>query len=233
MHVFYTPGLNNDIFTLDENESKHGVRVLRLQVGDTVMLLDGNGHQFYGRIVDNNPKACRVEVFEKTLLEKPRPYSLTIAIAPTKNIDRFENFLEKATEIGIDRIVPLLTEHSERKNIKPERLEKIIVSAMKQSMQVYKPSLAPLTSFSQFIGENQEGKQKFIAHCAEGDKKPLNKVVNNGEITILIGPEGDFSGTEIQLAQANGFEAVSLHHARLRTETAGIVACTIPAVVLG
>ena len=150
-----------------------------------------------------------------------------MAVAPTKNIDRFEWFLEKSTEIGIDEITPLLTEHSERKIIKPERLEKVIIAAMKQSLKAYKPKLNELTPFRKIIAANSF-EEKYIAHCYDGEKQGLKTIAGKGKnILILIGPEGDFSTDEIKVARETGFTEISLGNSRLRTETAGVVACHI------
>jgi 16S rRNA (uracil1498-N3)-methyltransferase len=150
---------------------------------------------------------------------------LTIGVAPTKNIDRFEWFLEKSTEIGIDRVIPLLCRYSERKEIKPERLEKVMVSAMKQSIKAYLPVLSPLQTFKEAIKSQFSG-QKFIAHCYEGEKQLLRDAVVRGkDVLILIGPEGDFSNEEVELAINEGFVPISLGNSRLRTETAALVAC--------
>jgi 16S rRNA (uracil1498-N3)-methyltransferase len=178
-------------------------------------------------IADANPKKCRLTIVNSALDFGKRNFHLHIAIAPTKNIDRFEWFLEKATEIGIDEITPLLTSHSERKTINAERLEKILVSAMKQSLKAYLPQLHELTTFKELIINNKT-ENKFIAYCDEIQKIHLKDLATKGNNTlILIGPEGDFSPEEIKLAIENGFKVVSLGESRLRTETAGIVACHI------
>ncbi len=225
MHLFYTPDLRNKIYTLDEAESKHCIKVLRLGINDKVELIDGKGGFHKAKVIDLNPKKCSVEITETIMEYAKRNHYLHIAIAPTKNVDRFEWFLEKATEIGIDEITPILCDHSERKVLKNERLEKIIISAIKQSIKAYKPVLNNLTKLSDFVGSNFNG-NKFIAHCEENQKYSLKKVYNNGEnALILIGPEGDFSLEEINVAKKNNFKEVSLGESRLRTETAGIVAC--------
>ncbi|MCL3780498.1 16S rRNA (uracil(1498)-N(3))-methyltransferase [Prolixibacteraceae bacterium JC049] len=224
MHLFYTPDISGDSYTLSETESKHAVKVLRLQQGAQIQLMDGKGHFFIAEIEEAIPKRCKVRIVEKQAVER-RPFSIHIAIAPTKNIDRLEWFLEKCTEIGIDKITPLLCEHSERKVIKSERLEKVIVSACKQSLQAYMPELAPLTPVKELL-ENATEKNKCIAHCEEQEKYLLKNIAEEGDdLLILIGPEGDFSLSEIQLAQQNEFMAVSLGESRLRTETAGVCAC--------
>jgi len=227
MQLFYVPNISGAEVILDETESKHAIRVLRLQNGNRVQVVDGKGGFYLAEIVDANPKKCRLSIVNSTLEFGKRNFHLHIAIAPTKNIDRVEWFLEKATEIGIDEITPLLTSHSERKTINPERLEKILVSAMKQSLKAYLPKLNNLTSFKELIINNKT-KNKFIAYCDEIQKNHLKDLATSGNNTlILIGPEGDFSPEEVKLAIENNFKVVSLGESRLRTETAGIVACHI------
>lgn len=227
MQLFYVPNLSGAEVVLDETESKHAVRVLRLTVGNQVQIIDGKGGFYLAEITDANPKKCRLRITESKPEFGKKDFKLHIAIAPTKNIDRFEWFLEKATEIGIDEITPLLSEHSERKNIKSDRLEKILVSAIKQSLKAYLPILNELTSFKDLVS-NAAGKNLYIAHCGEGEKPHLKNVVERGsDCLILIGPEGDFSKEEILFARKNGFTEISLGNARLRTETAGIAACHI------
>ena len=224
MQVFYTP----DILQcpeLPEEESGHCVRVLRLGEGDEILLTDGRGSFYQAAIEQAHPKHCRV-----TLLKSWQPAPLWsgylhIAVAPTKNMDRMEWFAEKATEIGIDEITCLNCRFSERKEVKPQRLEKILVSAMKQSQKATLPLLHGMTDFRTFVKQPFEG-QKFIAHCEAGEKPLLSKVYHPGErVLILIGPEGDFSPEEIALAQEQGFQPISLGPSRLRTETAALAAC--------
>lgn len=227
MQIFYAPDISGNTYTLNEEESKHCIRVLRLDIGDEITLVDGKGGLFKTRIVKPEPKRCQVEVYESISEFEKRNQYLHIAIAPTKNIERFEWFLEKATEIGIDEITPLLCDHSERKVINNERLEKIIISAMKQSIKAYHPKLNQMTSFKQFIHSKNDGKL-FIAHCYKKDLAHLkNQIHPYQNTTILIGPEGDFSPEEVSLALENDFQEISLGGSRLRTETAGIVACHI------
>lgn len=224
MQLFYTP----DILTnpkLPEEEARHCIRVLRLAEGDEIDLTDGKGY-FYKAIIEQaNPKHCLVSIKE-TIHQPPLwPFHLHIAIAPTKNMDRLEWFAEKATEIGINAITCLKCRYSERKELKEERIEKILVSAMKQSLKATLPQLKGMTDFKTFVQQPFDGK-KFIAHCEEGEKPLLKKVCNPGDnVLILIGPEGDFSTEEIKLAQDAGFTAISLGESRLRTETAALVAC--------
>lgn len=225
MHIFYTPFLQSGEIVLNEEESKHCIRVLRLKEQDIVYLIDGVGGFYNARITDANPKKCKVLVYQKYKEYGKRNYQITIAIAPTKNIERFEWFLEKATEIGIDRIIPIICHQSERKVIKPERLNKILIEAIKQSKQAYLPVLEEIRSFSSIIKETTFDK-KLIAYCTEEQKLNLKNALEPGDNTlILIGPEGDFSSDEINIAFKNGFRGISLGNNRLRTETAGVVAC--------
>jgi len=226
MHLFYTPDIKGQTYTLDEAESKHCIKVLRLNVNDIIFLIDGVGGFYTAAIKEANPKHCKIEVLEKKTEFGKRNFYLHIAVAPTKNIDRIEWFLEKATEIGIDEITPLLCKHSERKIIRHDRLNRVITSAVKQSLKAYHPKLNEMTSFEDFIRQEFKG-QKFIAHCdSEGEKKDLKKLVEKKTpVLIIIGPEGDFSPEEIALAREWNFREVSLGESRLRTETAGIVAC--------
>lgn len=225
MHLFYTPDITGNQYSLPEEESKHCVKVLRLETGDKISLVDGKGGFYHCEILQANAKHCEVKCIEKIEAYGKRDFHIHIAIAPTKNIERIEWFLEKCTEIGIDEITPLLCDHSERKVIKEDRLEKVIISAMKQSLKAYLPKLNPLTEFSRFV-KNNPSPLKCIAHCDEGNKKSLQEIYQPGQdITILIGPEGDFSENEIKIAQENNFIPITLGESRLRTETAGIIAC--------
>ena len=207
-----------------QDESKHCVRVLRHQTGDKISVMDGKGSHFTAEIIDANPKKCRLDIIDKTTVA-PRSFAIHMAVAPTKNIDRFEWFLEKATEIGVEEITPILCEHSERKVIKQERLEKVIVSAAKQSLKAYVPKLNPLIKFEDFINKLPEG-NAFIAHCEEQHKDLLkNAYPPNTNAVILIGPEGDFSPAEIGRALENNCKPISLGKERLRTETAALMSC--------
>ena len=222
--MFYCPDILHS-FTLSEEESQHAVRVLRLQTGDELELVDGAGGYYKAVISNPHPKHCEFVIKETFTEFGKRDYRLHIAIAPTKNIERLEWFIEKCTEIGIDEITPVICRFSERKIIKPERLEKIIVSAAKQSLKAYFPILNPMCSFRDFIQQTTVS-QKFIAHCYEQDKQLLQRVYQKSfDAVILIGPEGDFSPEEVQAAIQHRFLPVSLGSSRLRTETAGVVAC--------
>ena len=225
MHVFYTPDIETDQYILNEDESKHCSRVLRLNLNDTVHLIDGRGG-FYEAIISSvSKKNVTLSIVKKQLEYGKRNHYLHIAIAPTKNIDRLEWFLEKATEIGIDEITPIICDRSERKIVKEERLEKVITSAVKQSLTAYHPKLNPSTSYSEFVKTNVAS-QKFIAHCMAGDKVFLNqKITLHQSYTIVIGPEGDFTPNEVNLAIENNYSQLSLGSTRLRTETAALAAC--------
>jgi 16S rRNA (uracil1498-N3)-methyltransferase len=225
MHLFYTPDLQGDTYQLSEEESKHCVRVLRLTEGETLFLVDGKGLFCDAVIISARPKACVLQVTDRKHNYGERDFRLIIGVSPTKNIDRYEWFLEKATEIGIDGIIPLISRYSERKEIKSERLEKVMVSAIKQSIKAYLPVLYPVQVFKETIKMPFRG-LKFIAHCNEGEKVLLHDLLIKGkDVLILIGPEGDFSNEEVELAIKEGFIPVSLGRSRLRTETAALVAC--------
>lgn len=223
MHVFYTPDIDT-CPELPEEEAGHCLRVLRLGVGDEVMLTDGKGFFYKAVISAATGKRCQVKVVEKIEQEKFWKGHLHLAMAPTKNMDRIEWFAEKATEIGFDELSFLNCRFSERRVIKTERIEKIVVSAMKQSLKARKPIVNEMTDFAKFMQRDFQG-QKFIAHCYEGEKPLLKEVLKPGEdALVLIGPEGDFSPEEVQKAEALGFQPISLGKSRLRTETAALVA---------
>ncbi|MFT4221840.1 16S rRNA (uracil(1498)-N(3))-methyltransferase [Dysgonomonas sp.] len=222
--IFYTP----DILTNSElptEEAQHCIKVLRKKEGDEILLADGKGNFYDAEIVQANPKHCIVNIIKSVYQKKNRDFNLQIAFAPTKNMDRVEWFAEKATEIGIDHFSPILCQHSERKEIKLQRIEKILVSAMKQSQKAYLPQLDEIQSFSQLIKQEFDG-QKFIAHCYPQEKPILKEVYKKGmNALILIGPEGDFSEKEVEEAIRSGFQPISLGESRLRTETAALAAC--------
>ncbi|MDR1055930.1 MAG: 16S rRNA (uracil(1498)-N(3))-methyltransferase [Prevotellaceae bacterium] len=232
MYLFYSRLINIPIHALSEEESNHCINVLRLSKGNTLYFINGMGDFYKAIIIDAHPKKCTVKIIENLdLLYKKHEYYLHIAIAPTKNIDRYEWFVEKAVEIGIDEITPLLCDRSERKIVKQDRSKKVAIAAMKQSLKAYLPQINDITDFSKFIQAPFKGK-KYIAHCIEQEKVLFQKsIVSKEDILILIGPEGDFSKTEITLALNNGYQAVSLGNSRLRTETAGIVACNTAAII--
>ena len=226
MQLFFNSEINENTqqFTFDKTESRHIVRVLRKKEGDTVFITNGNGQLFTSEVLLANDKKCLVKITHTESQEKSWNYYLHIAIAPTKLNDRFEWFLEKATEIGIDEITPIICDHSERKILKIDRMEKIIHSAAKQSLKYHFPIINEPITFKEFINLSHEG-ELFIAHCEETDKRSLkNELKPNQDITLLIGPEGDFSIKEIEQSLVHNFIPVSLGQSRLRTETAGIVA---------
>ncbi len=235
MQLFYAPDVTLPLYTLSEEESKHCVRVLRLREGDTLHLTDGRGSLYHCRIVEAHQHHCTVEVV-KTISEYGRlGYSLTMAVAPTKNIDRYEWFLEKATEVGVSCIIPIECDHSERRSIKHDRAMRVVTSAVKQSIKAYHPTLDNLTSVRDVITMPFEG-QKFIAHCDPTFEKRdyLPSIIKKSEkILILIGPEGDFSPEEINFALENGFQPISLGEQRLRTETAAVAATVMVATING
>ena len=250
---FYTPDVKGLKYTLNEEESLHAVRVLRLKEGDVITLVDGRGGLYEARIVEAHHKRCEIEVFEHFADYGKRPYYLHIAIAPTKNIDRFEWFLEKATEIGIDEITPLLCERSERKQVNIERLQRVMVAAMKQSKKAYLPQLNEMIPFDKWLKKYKieaglaPTLNMYIATCT-GDhfgspmpgfggicnaavqtlnnKQHLKTAYQAGQDAIIvIGPEGDFSENELTQAFQYGFTPITLGKSRLRTETAGVAAC--------
>lgn len=225
MHLFYIPEIKQDFCELPENEAKHALRVLRLKVGDAVQVMNGKGSFFDAKIIDADKKHCRLKVLRERKVPNNK-FELHIAAAPTKNNSRYEFFIEKSVEIGINKITPLLCKFSERRKIRADRFEKIIVAAMKQSHKAYKPVLNELQSFKVFVERCNFTGQKFIAHCYDTAKVDLKNAYTAGNnALILIGPEGDFSKEEVRLAEQNGFTGVNLSHSRLRTETAAVVAC--------
>ncbi|MEM9000709.1 MAG: 16S rRNA (uracil(1498)-N(3))-methyltransferase [Bacteroidota bacterium] len=232
MQLFYNPLLDNSFkqFFFNSEESRHIVKVLRKQEGDHLQITNGRGTIFKAELLIADPRKSKAQIVsEDTVI--PRLHSLHLAVAPTKMNDRFEWFLEKATEIGVNEITPIQCERSERKIIKPERFERVLQSAMKQSLQAYLPKLHPLMSFQDFIAHKHQG-LKFIAHCENGEKMEFRRsVAADKPITILIGPEGDFSHHEINQAHQHAYIPVSLGRNRLRTETAAIVACTTVAII--
>ncbi|MCP1997479.1 16S rRNA (uracil(1498)-N(3))-methyltransferase [Flavobacterium sp. HSC-61S13] len=226
MQLFYAPDIQADQteFFFDKEESKHIIKVLRKKTGDILHVTNGLGFLFELKITLESEKKCVTEVLTAKQYPQPDHY-IHLAVAPTKMNDRFEWFLEKATEMGVQEITPILCDHSERKAIKTERFEKIIQSAMKQSLQFHLPILNEPISFKEFMKGDFDG-NKYIAHCEDGDKKLLkNAIPKNEKYTLLIGPEGDFSKSEIETAIKNNFIPVSLGNTRLRTETAAVVAC--------
>lgn len=225
MHRFYAPDIETSMQLPDE-EAQHCVRVLRLAVGEQIEVVDGKGNLFLCEIATANNKSCAVNILEKTSIQPHWGCRITVVIAPTKNMDRLEWMVEKVTEMGVDRIIPVLCRYSERKVLKTERLRKIVVSAMKQSLKATLPQLDELTPVMDVINAPAEDR-RFIAYCdREIERRIFTKEYHKGEdVLIMIGPEGDFSKEEIKAALANGFVPVSLGDSRLRTETAGVFAC--------
>jgi 16S rRNA (uracil1498-N3)-methyltransferase len=226
MQLFYNPIISDasEFFSFDKEESKHIIKVLRKKDTDILFVTNGLGFLFETEITLASDTKCTVKIISVQQPIAPK-YYLHLAVAPTKMNDRYEWFLEKATELGISEITPIICDHSERKQIKTDRFDKIIQSAMKQSNQFYLPKLNEPIAFKDFMKLKNNGLQ-LIAHCEETNKKSLKDVIKpNENATILIGPEGDFSEKEIQLAIENNYIPVSLGNTRLRTETAAIVAC--------
>ncbi|WEK19585.1 MAG: 16S rRNA (uracil(1498)-N(3))-methyltransferase [Candidatus Pedobacter colombiensis] len=226
MHVFYTPDISSNEYVLNEEESKHCTKVLRLGIGAMVYLIDGVGGLYKAEITAEHKKHVNLHVVEAQYEYNKRNHHLHIAIAPTKNIDRLEWFLEKATEIGIEEITPVICDRSERKIVKEDRLYKVITSAVKQSLQAYHPVLNPQTTLSAFLKQSNDS-IKMIAHCLDNEPRQfIAELAKPKErYTILIGPEGDFTGAEIELALQNGYKPLTLGNTRLRTETAALAAC--------
>lgn len=228
MHLFFTPDIETSL-ELPQEEAAHCLRVLRLTVGENIMLTDGKGSFYDAEISSVTGKHCQVKIKEKRLQEKYWTGHLHLALGPTKNMDRMEWLAEKATEIGLDELSFLNCRFSERKIMKADRIDKILVSAMKQSLKARKPILNEMVDFHDFVRKmGSVESQKYIAHCYPGEKpllkNVLQKVEDEENIVVLIGPEGDFSEEEVKMAEANGFLSVSLGRSRLRTETAALVA---------
>ncbi len=229
MNLFYAPDILQTL-TLPEEESQHCAKVLRMKVGEHIHIIDGVGGLYEAEILEAHPKRTQVSIISEQHEYGRRPFRLHLAVAPTKNIDRFEWFVEKATEIGFDELTPLCCRYSERKVIKPERIEKILVSAAKQSLKAYVPRLNPMITFKEFVAQNHNS-QLFIAHCYDQPKQHLlHACPPASDVVVMVGPEGDFSEEEVELALRNSFQAITLGESRLRTETAGVVACHLVTV---
>jgi 16S rRNA (uracil1498-N3)-methyltransferase len=227
MQLFHNPRLDHSAsqFVFSPEESRHIIMVLRKKEKDTLFITNGKGYLFEAQILSADSKKCKAQIMTTTKKHQ-KMYWFHLVVAPTKSNDRFEWFLEKATEIGVNEITPIICERSERKTVKHERMEKVLQSAMKQSLQTYLPKLNKAITYKEFISKSNKG-QLFIAHCDKGEKLELKRrVAPDKDVTILIGPEGDFSKKEIETAYRNGFLPISLGQNRLRTETAAIVACT-------
>ncbi|WP_291114460.1 16S rRNA (uracil(1498)-N(3))-methyltransferase [Flavobacterium sp. UBA6135] len=232
MQLFYFPSLTEQTksFSFSKEESKHIVKVLRKKENDNLFVTNGLGYLFSTKIATASESKCTVDILSFEKQESPKIH-LHLAVAPTKMNERYEWFLEKVTEIGVQEITPIICDHSERKTIKIERFEKILLSAMKQSNQYFLPKLNSPISFKEFI-KQEKNSQKFIAHCYEDEKMDFKNSFNLKEdILLLIGPEGDFSSEEVILAIQNNFKPVSLGNTRLRTETAAIIGCHTVAVM--
>lgn len=230
MQLFYNSDIKatDTYFTFDTNESKHIIKVLRRRKGDELWITNGEGYLFQAKIIDDSIKKCEVEL-KSSKKTHPKSYRLHMVVAPTKMNDRFEWFLEKATEIGVDEITPIICDRSERKIFKLDRMQRVIESAIKQSLQTYLPKLNNPISLSDFLEKPNTGLQ-FIAHCEDSERHELKRrVVADQDVTILIGPEGDFTPIEIKRAMLKGYAPVIMGKTRLRTETAAIVACALVA----
>ena len=227
MNYFIQPEIQKGVYELNQDESMHCIRVLRKKQDDLIHVLDGNGTLFVCKITEANPKKTRFEILEEKQKIK-RDHFIHIAIAPTKNMERLEWFIEKSVEIGIDQITFLQCQRSERKNLKLDRLQKKAIVALKQSGNLFLPGMSELIPFEDFIHSEFGNIQKYIAHAGSGISQPLMKTAGAGEhFVVLIGPEGDFSPDELQASLTAGFIPVTLGPSRLRTETAGLVACLI------
>lgn len=224
MHFFFSDKLDGVHGELNENESLHAIRVLRMQIGQVFLCANGNGTIYQCEISEVKGKTLFFKIISEIPDISKRNYSLHLAVAPTKNIDRFEWFLEKATELGVDEITPLICQNSERTRMNPERLERVILAAAKQSMKSKLPKLNEAVRFKEFV-QSTINSQVFIAHCKPGEKSYLYAAYIGGNTTICIGPEGDFTQEEIALAESKGFKSIGLGKSRLRTETAAISAC--------
>jgi 16S rRNA (uracil1498-N3)-methyltransferase len=224
MNLVYSPNaLRGNIIELDENEFHH-IQVLRMRDGDDVNVFDGQGNLFKGMLVGISKKSASVSVGELVKQEPAPAASLHIAIAPTKNIDRLEWFLEKSTEIGVHTISPIICRRSERREVRLDRLQKVVLSAAKQSLHLHLPVINEGASFEKFLKTTADTKaEKFIAYCEEKTTHLKDSFTGGENIIVLIGPEGDFTEEEVVMAKAAGFTAVSLGESRLRTETAGVM----------
>lgn len=228
MQLFYVPDSSGDLIELPPEEARHCVQVLRHRAGDVIHWVDGKGGFYSGPIVEAGKRRCQVAVDQHQAEYGKRPFRLHLAVAPTKQIDRLEWLLEKATEIGVDEISLLLCAHSERKQVRLDRLEKVLIAAMKQSLKAYLPKLHDMIRFPDFVQQNFSPQQSFIAYVDTAQTEHLKDQCEAGRnVCLLIGPEGDFHPEEIGMADKVGFRRVSLGPSRLRTETAGVVGCTI------
>ena len=224
MQLFYEPEFSHEKNFLNEEESRHCAKVLRHKQGDVIYITNGKGNQFEAKIIKANPKRCEFEILQTTTAPG-KNYHIHVGIAPTKNNDRIEWFIEKSTEIGIDEITPILCHYSDRHKLRLDRLEKKAISAMKQSLKSILPKINPIVKFNQWISNHAQNPQKFIAHYQLQNKSLHKEAIPGHSYIILIGPEGDFADEEIKYASDLGFIPVNLGTSRLRTETAALIAC--------
>jgi 16S rRNA (uracil1498-N3)-methyltransferase len=232
MQLFFASSITDQIAYLSEEEAQHCIKVLRHKQGDKLTLIDGKGGLYLGEIIQADQKKCALSIIESTQNFGKRNQYLHIAIAPTKNMDRLEWFVEKAVEIGIEEISLIASNRTERSVVKLERLEKIALSAAKQSVKAYIPTINPLVKFKDFIKKDFIG-NKFIAHLADDQRKSFKEeILHSSSNLILIGPEGDFNMQEIETAIASNYVPVTLGNSRLRTETAAMYACAVASVVM-
>ena len=233
MNLFLAPDTTSTFVTLSPDDSRHCIRVLRMQAGDSLAITSGDGTLCHARIINPDPRGCEVEITQRIENYSPRPFRLHLAVAPTKNTARIEWLLEKAVEIGIDRITPIICDHSERPSLKTERLDKLALSAMKQSLRALRPVIDTPVKLVDFLcqqGDADPNVQRFVCYCSGDDRHTLRQLYTPGtDALVLIGPEGDFSEAEIATARAEKFIEVKLGNRRLRTETAGLYGCTVVA----
>lgn len=227
MQLFYAPNIHKKTHTFTKEESIHCIKVLRKNIGDIINIVDGNGNFYITKLTVADPKACVVSIIDKKTQYGKRDYAIHMFVSPTKSRERFEWFLEKVTELGVDEVTPIICQNSERKNIKVERMRKVLIAAMKQSLKAYLPKINEAISWKEFMQKKQNG-QCFIAHCGGGPRTLMQELIKpKQKVVILIGPEGDFSEKEVEDAIQIGFTPISLGVSRLRTETAAIASCHI------
>ena len=223
MNWFYSEQIAGNLVNIEGEEAQHASKVLRLKIGGKIVVIDGSGGYYECEVLSTDKRKLVAQVLTKIDNYKKRPFSIHIAIAPTKNMSRFEWFLEKATEMGIDEISPIITKNSERKHIRPDRLQKILISATKQSQKATIPKLNSLVDLNTFLVQNFN-QEKYIAYCDYDNKHLIRQIDTGKDVLVLIGPEGDFNSTEIETILHKGFKPIGLGQERLRTETAGIMA---------
>lgn len=238
MELFYSDNISAGQVLLDQEQSTHCVRVLRHREGDTISVIDGQGSLYECRLVDADPKAAVATVIGRTLDFGTHPYHLTMAVCPTKNIDRFEWFAEKATEIGVDVIAPVFGDRSERRVLKTDRIRRLAVSATKQSLKGRVPEVREPVSVAEFVASAPEGSLRLICYCEDDESRRISMqdalaASDVRDVVVLIGPEGDFSPEEVSAALSSGWKPVHLGSSRLRTETAAVVAATAVYLRLG